>query len=175
VGIIAGQISRIKGCRVVGIAGSKEKINYLKEELQFDEAYDYHESDWEAKFATAVPQGVNVYFDNVGGAVSDVILRNLNQRARIIICGQISLYNSTEQPSGPRVQPILLEKRALMQGFTVRDYDEHFNEAIEELSKWMKEGKLRSRETVFKGFEKLPEAFIGLFQGKNTGKCLVEL
>lgn len=175
VGSIAGQISKIKGCHVIGIAGNSDKIRYLKEELHFDEAFNYHDKEWEKLLASAAPQGVDVYFDNVGGAVSDAVLNCLNQKARIIICGQISLYNDTEPSVGPRIQPILLGKHALMQGFTVRNYSDHFNDAIEELIKWMREGKIRSHETIFKGFEKLPEAFIGLFQGKNTGKCLVEI
>ncbi len=175
VGTVAGQISKLKGCHVIGIAGSDEKINLLKEELHFDEAFNYHHEGWEKSLASYAPQGIDVYFDNVGGEISDVIMRNLNQKARIIICGQISLYNSDEIPLGPRVQPILLEKRALMQGFTVRNYSDHFEDAIQELSKWLREGKLVSRQTVLHGFEKLPEAFIGLFQGRNTGKCIVEI
>jgi len=175
VGSVAGQLAKIKGCYVIGIAGSNDKIRLLKEELHFDEAFNYHNEGWEKSLVLTAPQGVDVYFDNVGGEISDAVMRNLNQKARIIICGQISLYNSNEIPLGPRVQPILLEKRALMQGFTVRNYTDHFEEAIEELAKWLREGKLVSRQTIFKGFEKLPEAFIGLSQGKNTGKCIVEV
>lgn len=174
VGTVAGQISKIKGCHVIGIAGSEEKVTLLKEELHFDQALNYHNEEWEKSLATAAPQGVDVYFDNVGGDISDAVMRNLNQKARIIICGQISTYNSEEVTYGPRIQSILLEKRALMQGFSVRYYSEHFEEAIHELSNWLKEGKLVSRQTVFKGIEKLPQAFIGIFEGKNTGKCIVE-
>ena len=174
VGTVAGQICKIKGCRVIGIAGNNDKLNLLKEELHFDEAFNYHDKDWEKSLASAAPQGVDIYFDNVGGEISDAVLRHLNMKARILVCGQISLYNSDEVPVGPRVQPILLEKKALMQGFSVRNYTGNFEEAIQELTKWLREGRLVSRQTIFKGFEKLPEAFIGLFQGKNTGKCIVE-
>jgi NADPH-dependent curcumin reductase CurA len=175
VGSVAGQICKLKGCRVIGIAGSNDKINLLREELHFDEAFNYHNKDWEKLLSAAVPQGTDIYFDNVGGEISDAVLRHLNMKARILVCGQISLYNSEEMPVGPRVQPILLEKKALMQGFTVRNYSDHFEEATQDLSNWMREGKLVSRQTIFKGFESLPEAFIGLFEGKNTGKSIVEI
>jgi len=176
VGSVVGQIAKIKGCRVVGIAGSKDKVVYLKEELGFDEVVNYKETGELAEaIAKACPKGVDVYFDNVGGTVSDAVLVNINRYARIILCGQISLYNTTEIPVGPRPQVALVKNSALMQGFIVRDFAEYFPEAVKHLAGWIQEGKLSYRETIMQGFDQLPEAFIGLFKGQNTGKLLVEI
>ncbi len=176
VGNVAGQIARIKGCHVTGIAGSDAKIKKLREELHFDDAINYHDTkDLSAEIARACPNGVDIYFDNVGGVISDAVLQHLNRNARIAICGQISLYNLTEQPVGPRVQPVLLAHSALMQGFMVNNFASEFPEAQKQLGKWLKEGKLNSTETILEGFEKIPEAFLGLFTGENTGKLLVKL
>jgi NADPH-dependent curcumin reductase CurA len=175
VGNVVGQLARIKGCRVIGIAGSDDKIDFLKNELRFDEAVNYHQKDWEQSFASLCPVGVDIYFDNVGGEISDIVLKHINKFARIIICGQISQYNNTILSIGPRIQPLFIGKSALMQSFTVSNYSGHFGKALEEMTDWLKTGKLVTRETIIKGFENLPAAFIGLFQGKNTGKCLVEI
>ncbi|HYX09401.1 MAG TPA: NADP-dependent oxidoreductase [Bacteroidales bacterium] len=176
VGLAVSQIARIKGCRVVGIAGSEEKISYLKNEIGVDEAINYKNTGNIAEaLASACPNGVDVYFDNVGGEISDAVLSLINKHARIIICGQISLYNSTTQPTGPRIQPLLLKSSAQMQGFIVREYARRFPEGMQQLAAWLNEGKLKYHQTIVKGFEKLPETFIGLFEGKNTGKMLVEL
>jgi len=175
VGTAVGQIAQIQGCRVVGIAGSDEKLRYLKDELHFDEVINYHEEkEMEKAIAEACPDGVDVYFDNVGGEISDAVIANINKFARIPVCGQISLYNATSVPTGPRIQPTILKKSALMQGFIISNYLDRFPEGITQLTEWVKEGKLKNRETVVKGFEKLPEAFIGLFDGVNTGKLIVE-
>ncbi len=175
VGTVVVQIARIKGCRVVGIAGNDEKNAWLKNKLDVDETINYHTAgNLEDALSKACPDGVDVYFDNVGGEISDAVLTQINKGARIIICGQISLYNETEVPVGPRIQPLLLRSTALMQGFMVRNYTDRFDEAMKELSKWVREGKLVYRETISKGFETLPKAFIGLFSGENTGKYLVE-
>ena len=175
VGTVVGQIAQIHGCRVVGIAGSDEKIRYLKEELHFDEVINYHEEKaMEQAIAKACPNGVDVYFDNVGGEISDAVLANINKFARIPVCGQISLYNATEVPTGPRIQPVILKKSALMQGFIIGNYADRIPEGMAQLTEWVKAGKLKHRETVIKGFEKLPKAFIGLFDGVNTGKLIVE-
>jgi NADPH:quinone reductase len=176
VGMVACQIARIKGCRVVGIAGSEEKIAYLKDVLKLDEVFNYHtEKNLKAAIARACPEGVDVYFDNVGGEISDAVIANINKSARIVLCGQISLYNSLEMPAGPRPQPILVKKSALMQGFIVTNYTARFGEGIQQLAQWLGEGKLNYKETIVEGFEKLPETFIGLFQGKNIGKFLVDV
>lgn len=176
VGIVVGQIARIKGCRVVGISGSDEKNAYLSSELKFDEVINYQTTGSMRKaIEKACPDGVDIYFDNVGGEISDAVISHINRGARIIICGQISLYNETKLPVGPRIQPTLLKKSALMQGFIVSNYASHFPEGVKQLSGWLGEGRLSYQETIVKGFEKLPETFIGLFEGKNTGKSLVEL
>lgn len=176
VGSVVGQIAKIKGCRVVGIAGTKDKIDYLKNELGFDEVINYKETkNMEESISKYCPQGVDVYFDNVGGEISDAVMLHLNRFARIILCGQISMYNDTTIPIGPRPQGIMVKNSVLMKGFIVRDYAEYFPEAIAQMSEWIKQGKLTYRETIMEGFEKLPEAFLGLFSGKNTGKLLVKI
>jgi len=175
VGMVACQIARIKGCRVVGIAGSDDKNAYLKDVLKVDEVLNYHtEKNMKAAIARTCPDGVDVYFDNVGGEISDAVFANINKFARIILCGQISMYNNTEIPVGPRPQPLMVKKSALMQGFIVSNYSSRFGEGIQQLAQWLGEGKLTYQETIVEGFEKLPETFIGLFHGKNTGKLLVK-
>ena len=176
VGSVVGQLAMLHGCHVTGITGTDEKVSWLKDKLKFDNAINYRKvQDLSAAVARACPQGIDIYYDNVGGEISDAVLPHINQHARILICGQISLYNLTEKPTGPRVLPIMLAKHAMMKGFTVSEYPERYPEAIEKLSNWIKEGKLFPEETIYKGFEKLPEAFIGLFSGANTGKMLVEV
>lgn len=176
VGMVACQIAKLKGCRVVGIAGSDEKNVYLKNVLNVDEVINYHtEKDMKAAIARTCPDGVDVYYDNVGGAISDAVFVNINKFARIILCGQISMYNVTEIPVGPRPQPLMVKKSALMQGFIVNNYSARFGEGIQQLAQWLGEGKLTYKETIVDGFEKLPDTFIGLFHGKNTGKLLVKM
>jgi NADPH:quinone reductase len=174
VGNVVGQLAMIKGCHVVGIAGNDEKIRFLKNDLHFDEAVNYHWENWEKTFASICRNGVDLYFDNVGGEISDVVLKLINRFARIIICGQISQYNNIAPSVGPRIQPLMLGKSALMQSFTVNNYSAQFGKAIDEMTFLLNSGKLISKEYIIKGFENLPLAFIGLFKGKNTGKCLVE-
>ena len=176
VGLVAGQLAKIQGCRVVGIAGDDAKVSYLTGELKFDAALNYKTtSDLEASIASACPSGVDVYFDNVGGDISDAVISQINKNARIIICGQISLYNAITQPTGPRIQPVLLKKSALMQGFIVSNYISRFDEGLKALSQLVDTGKLKYTNTTYHGFERLPEAFIALFEGKNLGKLIVEL
>lgn len=175
VGVVVGQIAKIKGCRVVGIAGTDSKAAYLKDELYFDEVINYHTEDISAEIAKACPDGVDIYYDNVGGEISDAVLQHINKFARIIVCGQISMYNSTEAPVGPRPQVALVKNSALMKGFIVSDFSEHFPEAVKQLTEWIDGGKLQYQETIMKGFDALPDAFIGLFSGENTGKLLVEI
>lgn len=175
VGIVVGQIAKIQGCHVVGIAGSDEKTNLLTTEFGFDDAINYNTtSDMTKAIAAACPKGVDVYFDNVGGEISDAVIKNIAFHARIPLCGQISLYNSTETPMGPRLQPMLLTRSVLMQGFIIGNFQPHFPEGIQMLGQWIKEGKLKFTETIEHGFENLPKALLGLFDGENTGKMIVE-
>jgi NADPH:quinone reductase len=176
VGIVVGQIAKLKACRVVGIAGSEEKIKMLKDEFHFDEVINYKANhDLNKAIKDACPNGVDIYFDNVGGTISDAVIANINFHARIVLCGQISLYNSAETPVGPRLQPMLLTRSALMQGFIVGDFRNFFSEGIEQLAQWIKANKLEYKETIIQGFDKLPDAFLGLFSGKNIGKMIVKV
>jgi NADPH-dependent curcumin reductase CurA len=175
VGVVVGQIAKIQGCRVIGIAGSDEKTELLKTEFGFDEAINYKTNTNLKKAITKLcPNGVDVYFDNVGGEISDAVISNINFHARIPICGQISLYNIAGIPTGPRIQPMLLTRSVLMQGFIVGNYQSRFPEGIKQLAKWIKEGKLKFAETKVQGFDRLPTALLGLFKGENTGKMIVE-
>ncbi|WP_246625169.1 NADP-dependent oxidoreductase [Fictibacillus nanhaiensis] len=175
VGTIVGQIAKIKGARVVGIAGSDEKTAYLKNELGFDEAINYKTENVFEALKSACPDGVDVYFDNVGGEISDSVLSSINKGARIAICGQIALYNLEKMDVGPRIQSQLLINSALMKGFIVSDYAAHFEEGAVQLAKWLKEGKLSYSENIVEGFEHTVDAFLGLFSGENTGKQLVKV
>ncbi|MBC7473208.1 MAG: NADP-dependent oxidoreductase [Candidatus Sericytochromatia bacterium] len=176
VGIIVGQIAKIYGCHVVGIAGSDEKIALLKDKFGFDQGINYKtEKNLAQAIADSCPKGVDIYFDNVGGEISDAVVKNINFHARITLCGQISLYNLKEIPVGPRLQPMLLTRSVLMQGFIIGNYQKRFSEGIKELSQWVKEGKLTYTETIIEGFENLPKALIGLFSGDNSGKMIVKL
>ena len=175
VGIVVGQIAKIHGCRVIGIAGSDDKIKMLKDEFGFDEGINYRTvPDMNKAIAAACSKGVDVYFDNVGGEISDAVIKNINFHARIALCGQIALYNSTEIPMGLRLQPMLLTRSVLMQGFIVSNFEAQFGEGIKMLGQWVKEGKLKFTETIEHGFENLPTALLGLFSGDNTGKMIVE-
>ncbi|MFC0187748.1 NADP-dependent oxidoreductase [Fictibacillus aquaticus] len=175
VGTAVGQIAKIKGARVVGIAGSDEKLAYLKEELGFDEVINYKTDDLQQSLKKACPEGVDVYFDNVGGEISDAVLSLINQGARIPLCGQISLYNLEKQDTGPRIQGQLLINSALMKGFIVSDYASGFEQGADEMAKWLREGKLKYKESIIEGFENTVDAFIGLFKGENIGKQLVKV
>lgn len=175
VGSIVGQIGKILGCRVVGIAGTDEKVNMLKSQFGFDEGINYNTTEnMSEAVKKACPDGVDVYFDNVGGEISDAVLYNINRFARMIICGAISSYNETETVKGLSVQPFLVKNSALMQGFILGNYAEKFPEATSQLLEWFKEGKIKSEETVVEGFENIPQAFIDLFDGKNKGKMVVK-
>ncbi len=174
VGMVVGQIAKLQGCHVVGIAGSEMKIKLLKE-LGFDDVINYKTTiDIKNSIANLCPNGIDIYFDNVGGEISDAVINNINFHARIILCGQISLYNNTEIPMGPRLQPTLLTRSALMQGFIIGNYQSRFPEGIQHLTNWVKENKLIFKETIVHGFDQLPAAFIGLFDGENIGKMIVE-
>jgi len=176
VGSVVGQIGKILGLYVVGIAGTDEKVKMLTSKFGFDHAINYNTTDdMRAALRTACPDGVDVYFDNVGGPISDAVLFNINKFARMIICGAISVYNNTEVPKSISVQPFLIKNSALMQGFIVSNYVEKFPEAIKQLSAWLAEGKLTYTETVVEGFENTPQGFLDLFEGKNKGKMIVKV
>jgi NADPH-dependent curcumin reductase CurA len=176
VGMTVGQIAKLKGCRVVGIAGSEEKIRYLTEELGFDAGINYKTAENLRKaLSEACPDGVDVYFDNVGGAVTDAVLLRINRGARIVLCGQIALYNQETPDVGPRNLTQLLIHSALMKGFIVSDYADRFPEGIARLAEWFRNGKLKYKETVVEGLENAPKAFIGLFHGENIGKQIVRV
>ncbi len=176
VGIVVGQIAKIQGCHVVGIAGSDEKTKLLTTEFGLDEAINYNTTaDMNKAIAAACPKAVDVYFDNVGGEISDAVIKNIAFHARIPLCGQISLYNSTEIPMGPRLQPMLLTRSVLMQGFIISNFQDRFPEGIQQLAQWLKDDKLKFTETIEHGFENLPKALLGLFSGENTGKMIVEV
>ena len=175
VGTAVCQIAKIKGCRAVGIAGSDEKNQYLTAELGVDAAVNYKSPEMGQALKQACPKGIDVYFDNVGGEVSDSVTPLLNHGARIVICGQISLYNLDKPDVGPRPQPFLLVNSALMKGFIITDYSARFAEGVMNLAQWLIAGKLKYAETVVEGFENTPQAFIGLFSGDNLGKQLVKV
>ncbi len=175
VGVVVGQIAKLQKCRVIGIAGSDEKTKLLKEEFGFDEAINYKTTpNIRLAISKLCPDGVDVYFDNVGGEISDAVISNLNFHARIPLCGQISLYESAKISMGPRLQPMLLTRSVLMQGFIVSNYQRRFPEGIQQLAQWIKEGKLKYTETIVEGFDQLPTALLGLFKGENTGKMIVK-
>jgi NADPH:quinone reductase len=175
VGTIVCQIAKLKGARVVAVAGSDEKTRYLTDELGADAAVNYKTSaDLRRELHGACPRGVDVYFDNVGGEVSDAVHALINHGARVVVCGQISLYNLERPDVGPRVQPLLLVNSALMRGFIISDYAPRFAEGLAQLAGWLSEGRLRYAETITEGFEQAPRAFLGLFAGENLGKQLVK-
>ena len=177
VGSIAGQLARLKGARVVGIVGSKEKADLLINELGFSAAINYKEDHLEDALKQACPDGIDVYFENVGGEVSDQIWPLLNPLARIPVCGAISSYNlkKGEEDIGPRIQSYLVKTRARMQGFLYGDYADQYETAYRELSEYVKNNDIVFKETIIEGFDRIPEAFNGLFSGQNIGKQLIKI
>ncbi|QNK64985.1 NADP-dependent oxidoreductase [Pedobacter sp. PAMC26386] len=176
VGSIVGQIGKILGCRVVGIAGTDEKVELLKSRFGFDEAINYKTTkNMKNAISEACPDGVDIYFDNVGGDISDAVMANLNRFARVPVCGAISLYNTTEAQTGPRLQPILVTRSVLMRGFIVSEFAGKALEAVSQLTNWRNEGKLSYSETIVDGFNNIPAAFLDLFEGKNEGKMVVKI
>ncbi|WP_251518067.1 MULTISPECIES: NADP-dependent oxidoreductase [Staphylococcus] len=175
VGSVVGQIAKIKGAHVVGIAGGPEKTAYLTEELGFDAAVDYKKDDFKEQLANAVPNGIDVYFENVGGDIADEVFKHLNQFARIPVCGAISQYNDTEIEHGPRIQPILIKSQALMKGFIVGNYANDFKNASKELAQWVQSDQIKTKTSIMEGFDNLPQAFRNLFTGDNFGKQVVKV
>jgi NADPH-dependent curcumin reductase CurA len=174
-GMVVGQIAKIKGCRVVGIAGGPEKCKYITKELNFDAAIDYKSEDVKKALQTHCPKGVNVYFDNVGGDILDAVLTQLARGARIVLSGAISQYNNTTPIKGPSNYLSLLVNRASMKGMLVLDYADRYGEAAREMVGWMKAGQLKSREDIVEGFETFPETLLKLFKGENTGKLVLKV
>lgn len=175
VGSVAGQIAKIKNCRVIGIAGGAQKCEYIVNELGFDAAIDYKTQDVRKALAEHCPNGVDIYFDNVGGDILDKVLAHLARGARVIICGAISQYNNTGPIVGPANYLSLLVNRARMQGMVVSDYASRFSEATTEMACWIAEGKLVGREHVVAGLKTFPEALTRLFRGENIGKLVLKV
>jgi NADPH-dependent curcumin reductase len=176
VGSVVGQIARIKGCRVVGIAGGPDKCRWLVDELGFDAAIDYKAVDVRAELKTSAPDGVDVFFDNVGGQVLDAVLTRLARRARIVICGAVSQYNATEPPPGPSNYMQLLVARASMTGFVIFDYESRYPEGGRQLASWLRSGELRSHEDIVRGgVDAFPDTLLRLFRGENLGKLVLAL
>ena len=176
VGSIVGQIARIKGCRAVGIAGGKDKCGWLTAELGFDAAVDYKEANVFKALKAAAPDGVDVYFDNVGGDILEACLAQMNNHGRIACCGAISQYDGVPSAAGPRGVPgLIVVKRLTMQGFIVMDYMERRNEALRDLQSWVASGKLKVQEDVIEGLQNTPKALIGLLAGENRGKRMVKV
>ncbi|EGQ8054623.1 NADP-dependent oxidoreductase [Vibrio sp. Vb2110] len=180
VGATVGQIGKIKGCRVVGIAGGEEKCRYAKEVLGFDECIDHKAEDFAEQLKNACDKGIDVYFENVGGKVFEAVMPLLNTNARIPLCGLISQYNATELPEGTDHLPLLmgklLTKRIKVQGFIIfDDYGHRYGEFAQDINQWLAEGKIQYREHLVQGLDNAPKAFIGLLEGKNFGKLVVQI
>ena len=176
VGSLVGQIAKIKGCRVVGIAGTDEKVQWLVNDLGFYAAFNYKTAtDYTAKLKEICPSGIDCYFDNVGGAITDSVFPLLNVFGRVSVCGQISMYNLEKPEPGPRLLPYTLVKQLKVEGFIVTRWQSRWGEGIAQMAQWLKEGKIQHREDIVEGFENTAKAFIGMLQGENTGKMLVKV
>lgn len=180
VGATVGQIGKIKGCHVVGVAGGSEKCRYAVETLGFDVCLDHHAEDFAEQLAKACPKGIDVYYENVGGKVFDAVLPLLNTSARVPVCGLVSGYSATDLPAGPDRLPLLmgtlLKKRIRMQGFIIgQDYGHRIEEFQKAMGQWLREGTIKYREHITDGLEQAPEAFFGLLKGKNFGKVVIRV
>ncbi|XP_047119079.1 prostaglandin reductase 1-like [Schistocerca piceifrons] len=175
VGSLVGQIARIHGCKVIGFAGSDEKVRWLKEELQFDEAFNYRTTDARRALKEVAPAGVDVYFDNVGGELSSAVLPCMRHGGRVPICGAVCAYNSEAPVRATTVQPAVVGRELVLQGFLVSRWLPRWDEAVERMRRWVLDGRLVCRETVSHGFDSLPRAFIGMLRGDNLGKAVVKV
>ena len=175
VGSIVGQIAKIMGCKVIGIAGSYEKVKYCTEKLNFDLCLNYKTQDIDKELGLLGENFVNMYFDNVGGNISDAVLNHISTFSRIAVCGQIANYNAKVPPQGPRVARTLLTKQSTMQGFIVFNFEHIYIEAMEAISNWIKSGEIIYKEDVYKGFDNIPSTFMKLFEGENFGKLIVDV
>jgi NADPH-dependent curcumin reductase len=174
VGAVVGQLAKIKGCRAVGVAGSADKCHYVVETLGFDACINYKTGDLLPALKAACPDGVDIYFENVGGPLFAAILRVLNKGARIPLCGMISEYNATGNPAGPNLRPLLVQ-RAMIQGFIVSDHTDRAPAFLQEIAPLVMSGRLKFREDIVDGLDNAPEAFIGLLAGKNFGKLMIRV
>ena len=175
VGSCVGQIARIKGCRTVGITGSRAKVDQCRREFGYDEAIDYKTGNLDDELSRSCPDGIDVYFDNTSGPITDAVLRRLNVGGRVAICGTAALQSWSPWPEGPRVERHLLVKRARMQGFLIFDYQNRYSEAVNQLATWLRNGQLTYREHILEGLEAAPDAIAMLYRGENTGKLLIRL
>lgn len=175
VGSIAGQIAKIKGCEVIGIAGGQQKCDYLINDLGFDAAIDYKKNNLRTELKEKCPKGIDVYFDNVGGEILDLALTKLRRHARVVLCGAISQYNSKVPIKGPSNYLSLLVNRASMEGFIILDYADRFNQGVLEMAQWMASGKLKSKEHICSGIENFYETFLKLFSGEKLGKLILQV
>jgi len=175
VGSIVGQIAKIKGCTVIGIAGGQEKCNYIKNELGFDEAIDYKSENIYSALKKKCPKGIDVYFDNVGGVILDAALSKLRMHAKVVICGAISQYNNKHKINGPSNYLSLLVTRSTMQGMVVMDYSKDFGKAAKEMNTWLQAGTLKSREDIYEGIENFRETYNKLFTGEKNGKLVLKV
>ena len=175
VGSLVGQIAKIKGCRVIGIAGGNEKCKYVKEQLGFDEVIDYKNDNIYSALKKYCPEGIDVYFDNVGGQILEAALAKLRMNARVVVCGAISQYNNKSKIKGPSNYLSLLVNRATMKGMVVFDYKNDYPIAIKQISEWFSEGKLKSNESVFNGIDNFYEIFLKLFNGNKRGKLILKI
>ncbi|HEX7884481.1 MAG TPA: NADP-dependent oxidoreductase [Phenylobacterium sp.] len=176
VGSIVGQIARIKGCRVVGVAGGEEKGRWLVDDLGFDAAVDYKSPEFKRQLRAAVPDGIDVYFDNVGGDVFEACLFAMKNHGRIACCGAVSQYDGSPPPHGPRGVPgLIVTKRLNLRGFVVMDFTDQYDRALADLQSWVASGQLKVREDIIDGLENLPQALIGLLAGENRGKRMVRV
>lgn len=174
-GSVAGQIAKIQGCRVVGSAGSEEKVRWLTEELGFDAAINYRDGDLGEQLGDACPEGIDVFFDNVGGETLEAALDHMNVFGRIAMCGAISMYNAEEPPPGPRNLRNFIVQRLTMRGFLVLDFADRREAFLRDMRVWLGEGQVRARETIYEGIDQAPAAFLDMMRGKNIGKMLVRL
>ncbi len=175
VGSLVGQLAKTRGSRVIGSAGSSEKVAYLLDELGFDAAFNYRDGDATELLARAAPEGIDVYFDNVGGDQLVAAISTMRPGGRIALCGAVSVYNATSREPGPWNLPLAIGKRLTLRGFIVTDHGKRFRQLIEEVGPLVRDGKIKFRESVVEGIANAPEAFIGLLRGENLGKMLVRL
>ena len=175
VGSAVGQLAKLAGCRVVGIAGGVDKVRLCLDEFGFDAAIDYKGSDFQKRLSEACPNGVDIYHDNTGGPISDAVLCHINKGARIVICGTASVASWDPWPHGPRPERHLLNRAARMQGFLVWDYEHRYEEAVSRLAPWVRDGQLRYREEIVEGIERAPGSIAELYSGSNTGKRIIRI
>lgn len=175
VGSVVGQIAKIAGCRTVGIAGGADKVRACLEDFGYDSALNYKSVDLEGALAAACPRGIDVYYDNTAGRITDAVMSRINKGARIVVCGTASVASWDPWPEGPRIERHLLNKAARMQGFLVWDYEHRYEEAVSRLAAWIREGRLRYREEILNGLEQAPGSIAGLYRGENSGKRLIRV